>query len=99
MSKKTLEEMMMLPYETLCDMALKGEITWSEWIETQGSDYAGYKEWLRKEGYSEASDEAALLYIKLCEEKMMEAETDAGVQAVMDNVEEILAIKDKVNFI
>ena len=33
MSKKTLEEMMMLPYETLCDMALKGEITWSEWIE------------------------------------------------------------------
>lgn len=98
MSKRTMEELMMLPYETLCNMALNGEITWSEWIETQGTDYAGYAQWLKDKGYSGPSDDAALEYIKQCKERMMDSEIPSGVQSVMDNVDEILSMKKNVNF-
>ena len=99
MSKKTMEELMTLPHETLCEMAVKGEITWSEWIAAHGSEYAGYTSWLKDKGYDAPSDQAALEFIKECEEKLMDAQLDESVQKVMDSVETIKLMQDRINFI
>lgn len=98
MSKKTLEELMMLPHETLCEMAVRGEISWSEWIFAHGSEYSGYTAWLKEKGYEGQSDQAALEFIKECEEKFMDAQMDESVQKVMDNVETLKLMEERINF-
>ena len=96
MGKKTLKELMMLPHEILCEMAVNGEISWSEWIFAHGYEYSGYPAWLKNKGYNQ-SDQVALEFIKECEEKLMDAQMNESVQEVMDNVENFKFMKDRIN--
>jgi hypothetical protein len=54
---------------------------------------------LKDKGYDGPSDQAALEFIKECEEKLMDAQLDESVQKVMDSVETIKLMQDRINFI
>lgn len=95
MDRRRMEELIMVPYEQLCEMAMKGEISWSEWIDVQGNDYAGYDEWLAEVG-AERSDKAALQYISICESEMKDAYVSEEVQQNQDVVNKYLTLMQSV---
>lgn len=95
MDRRRMEELMMVPYEELCDMAMKGEISWSEWIDLQGNDYAGYDEWLAEVG-AERSDKAALQYISICEGNMKEVFVSEEVQQHQNVVNKYLNLMQSI---
>lgn len=88
MKKMTIEELAAMPHETLNRMAVEGEISWSEWIDAQPESYAGYDTWLKMNGYTR-TDNAALMYIRKCEQDLMEGEMPGGMADGAFTVEEL----------
>lgn len=88
MKKMTREELAAMPHETLNRMAVEGKISWSEWIDAQPESYGGYDSWLKTNGYTR-SDNAALMYIRKCEQELMDGEMSAGMADGTYTIEEL----------